>query len=250
MTELLLLFALVFAGLTATLAVVTSLMHTSFYERRVDGMTWRAPAAAAVITGFLAVWAYVELKSPGRFDSLFRFSAADDRQLEQFWSEKKSEGGVNLTLFHRRFVPPGRVEYADANGRYWRRSDGGVVTAIIIEEDGERRRFAAQLGPNDTFVCESFDPNLVQEVRYVESDGEHRVMTEGLIGTLSSTRYGALFVNTLFNLAFLLVWIVTIGLAFEFQWLHAILIGAIGWVATLLSIWPPLQLRVAELVIR
>jgi hypothetical protein len=250
MTAFLLLFALIFSSLAVLLAIVASLMRTCFYDRPVNGLAWRAPIAAATITGFLGLWSFLESKSPGRFDSLFRFSPSEDRELEQFWSEKKTDGGATQTLFDRRIVPSGRVEYADANGRYWRRSDNGVVTAIIIEEDGERRRFEAELGPNGTFVCDRRDPNSVEEVRYIETDGKHRVMTEGMIGTLTNTRYGALLANTLFNLAFLLVWIVTTGLSFEFQWSHAFLMGAIGWVTTLLFVWPAIQSSVANLAAR
>jgi hypothetical protein len=244
MYELLLAFTIVLVGLAVILAVVAALMHSGFYEQPVEGIAWRAPVAAVAITAFLGIWAFIEVKAPGRFDSFFRFGATDERQFEQFWSERKSEAGTTETVFHRQFVSQGRVEYVDATGKAWRRSDSGVVTAIIVEEDGERRRFVAQLGANDTFLCAPSDPNTVLEVRYVEDGPQRRVMTEGAIGTLSNTRYGALFLNTLFNLVFLAIWIAVIGLACELQWSHAILLGAIGWVATLLLIWPVLQSRV------
>jgi hypothetical protein len=244
MTELLLVFGLVFIGLAVTAAVVAALMHNGFYEQPVEGMAWRAPVAAAAITAFLGFWALIEHKSPGRFDSLFSFGATSDKQFEQFWSERKSGAEVTETLYHRHFVPPGRVEYIDANGKAWRRSDSGVVTAIIVEEDGERRRFVAQLGPDDTFLRDPSDPNSVLPVRYIEDGGKRRVMTEDLIGTLSNTRYGALILNTLVNLVFLALWIIVIGLAFELQWSHAIVLGIVGWVATLLMIWPAIQARV------
>lgn len=241
MIDLALLMLLVFAGLSAVLATVAALVHSGFYEQPVEGIAWRAPAAAAAITGFLMLWAYLHGRMPDRFDSLFRFSASADQQLEQFWSERQLEGGTQLTLFRRRIVPPGRVDYIDASGKAWRRSDSGVVTAILIEENGERRRFAAQLSPEGAFICDPRDPNTVMDVRYVEEGGRQRVMTEGAIGTLSNPRYGALIVNTLFNLAFLAVWIVVVGLAFQLEWFHAFVIGSIGWVTTLLMIWPVIQ---------
>ncbi len=247
MTALLLFFLLLFVGLAVVLAVVASLMHTSFYEQMVEGIGWRAPAAAAGVVGFLALWAFIETKAPGRFDTFFRFSASNDRHFDQFWSEKKSEAGTTETLFRSRIIPPGRVEYVDGNGRAWRRSDSGIVTAIIVEEDGERRRFVAQLDSDNTFFRDPFDPNATMEVQYIEDGGKRRVMTEGNIGTLSNTRFGALILNFLFNLLLLAVWIIAIGLGLELGWWHAIVIGTIGWLLTLLLIWPPLQSYVAAL---
>ncbi len=247
MTALLLFFLLLFVGLAVVLAIVASLMHTSFYEQPLEGITWRAPTAAAGIIAFLALWAFIEFKAPGRFDTFFRYSASNDRQFEQFWSEKKSEAGTTETLFRSRVIPPGRVEYVDANGRAWRRSDSGVVTAIIVEEDGERRRFVAQLDSDYTFFRDPSDPNSATEVKYIEDGGKRRVMTEGNIGTLSNTRFGTLFLNFLFNFLLLVVWIIAIGLGLELGWWHAIVIGTIGWLLTLLLIWPPLQSYVAAL---
>lgn len=247
MTGLLLFFLLLLVGLAVVLAIVASLMHASFYDQMLEGMAWRSLLASAGIVAFLALWAFIESKAPGRVDSLFRYSSANDTQFEQFWSEKKTEAGVTESLFRRRILSGGRVEFANADGRAWRRSDSGIVTAIIVEEDGERRRFDAQLGPDDTFFRDPANPNAALEVRYVEEGGQRRVMTENYIGTLSNPRHGALFVNTLFNLSFLVVWIICVGLAFELGWGHAIVIGFIGWIVTLLLIWPPLQGFVAAI---
>jgi hypothetical protein len=247
MTVLFLLFLLSYVGLAVVLAIVASLMHSSFYDQMLEGTSWRAAAVAACIVGFLGLWAFIEHNSPSRFDSLFRYSSAKDIQFEQFWSERKTEVGTTETLFRRRILPGGRVEFADANGRAWRRSGSGVVTAIIVEEDGQRKRFVAQLGPDDTFLRDPSNPNNALEVQYIEEDGARRTMTENNIGTLPNPRYGALFVNTLFNLGFLVVWIVVVGIAFELGWGHAVVIGIIGWVATLLLIWPPIQSEVAAL---
>lgn len=250
MSALFLYVVLLYAGLTVVLAIVASLMYSSFYDQMLEGLVWRALLASFGIVAFLVIWALIESRWPGRFDSLFRYSSSNDIQFEQFWSEKQSDAGVSESLYRRRIVPPGRVEYTNADGRPWRRSDSGVVTAIIVEENGERRRFAAQLGPDSFFLRDPANPNAALEVRYVEEGGQGRVMTENNIGTLANPRYGALLGNTLFNLAFLVVWIVCVGVSMELGWGHAFVIGLIGWVATLLLIWPPLQGFVAALPVK
>jgi len=146
MFPLLLLFALIFAGLAVIVAAASRWGQGYFYERPVDGLAWRATAVAGGVTAFLGLWAFIEAKSPGRFDSLFSFSSKEEKEFDRFWSERKTAVGVTETEFHRHTVPPGRVEYLDDAGRPWKRSDSGIVTAIIVEEDNgeQRRRFAAR----------------------------------------------------------------------------------------------------------
>lgn len=178
---------------------------------------------------------------PDRFDSAFTFSPYQIRQLDQFWSEKKGDTGTSETLFRRRVVPPGRVEYVDADDRRWQRSDSGIVTAIIIEDGDERRRFAAQLAPDDTFPVDPRDPNRTLPVQYVEDGGHGRVLSETDMGTLFTPRYGVFLVNTLLNLLFLAAWVGVLILVMGYQPGHAIMIGLIGWVIVLLLVWPPLK---------
>ncbi|MBX7103145.1 MAG: hypothetical protein K1X57_03640 [Gemmataceae bacterium] len=244
MTYVILFLALVAFGLAIGLYFTGTWAQGWFYESVQDGMPVRAAIGAAALTVVLALWAFIESKAPGRFDSLFRFSAADSVSYEQFTSEKQADGRTVETVFHKRVVPPGRVEYVDAAGKPWRRSDSGVVTAIVVDEAGEKRRFVARLNPDGTFLRDPSDRNKTLEVEYVEDGGKRRVMTESDIGTIHSSRLGGFFVNLIFNLLLLAAWIATMAVALGFDWGRATILGLIGWVVMLLVIWPPLQDRV------
>jgi hypothetical protein len=231
---------LLFVCLAAAIALTSALTQTALYERQVDGIIWRAPAAAAILTALLVAALFLDSRFPNKFGSLFHFPLFETQQFEQFWSEKETDLGKTETLFHRQFVPPGRVDYVDASGKRWQRSDSGVVTAIIVEENGERKRFAAKLAPDGTFPRDPGDPNRTLDVEYVEEEGKGRVMSEASIGSLSSTRFGAFCFNLFFNLIHLLIWIAVFAVLMDFQWRHAILLGLVGWAVTLL-VWSPLQ---------
>jgi len=236
---------LAWVGLAVVLAVVTGWVHGYFYEQPLAHLGRRGFVAGTILAALLAGGAALAGRWPGRFDSLFALSPYDVSQFEQFWSEKKADTGTTLTLFQRRVVPPGRVEYVDADGRRWQRSDSGVVTAVIVEENEERRRFAARLGPDETFPLDPRDPNRTLDVQYVEDGGRGRVMTESGMGTLYTPRYGVFAVNLLLNLAYLAAWVAVLITVLGFQPGHAFLFGMIGWALTLLLLWPALKAYVA-----
>jgi hypothetical protein len=246
MFTVILLFALVFVCLAAAIALSTAVTQSAFYERQVDGIIWRAPAAAAILTLFLIATTFLDAKFPNRFGSLFQFPLIETQEFDQFWSERTTDAGKNETHFHRQFIPPGRIDYVDANGRRWQRSDSGIVTAIIVEENGERRRFEAKLAPDGTFLRDPDDPNKTLDVEYVEEGGKSRIMNEAAIGKLTSTRVGAFCFNLLVNLLHLMIWIIVFALLMDIQWRHAILLGLAGWAITLLVVWSPIQSWVAN----
>ncbi|MFL5330137.1 MAG: hypothetical protein ACJ8C4_14645 [Gemmataceae bacterium] len=237
MTILLITFGLVFVGLAVVIAIVTGWGQGYFYETVVEGLTWRSAALAGGVTAFLGLWTFVEMKSPGKFDSLFNFSARDDKWVPYFWAERKGTSGTVETKFNRR-----GMEYFDDGNRSWRRSDAnGIVTAIIIEENGEKRKFVAKLGPDGKFLVDPRNRSQVADVQYVEEGGQHRVMTEGMMGRLTTTRTGAVLLNVLFNLVFLLVWFAGLWFLMEFQWPHALLLAALFWLTSVMLLWPAIQ---------
>jgi len=243
MLTLLLFIALVFACLAVTLAVATAWMQTAFYERQVEGLMWRAPLAAGIATLFLVGTAWLESKSPGWFGSVFQFPLFRIVEFDQFWSEKATDIGKTETLFQRRTVSPGREQFVDAESRRWQRSDSGIVTAIIVEENGERKRFAAKLAPDGTFPRDPRDPNRTLDVEYIEEGGQGRIMTEAAIGQLSTARVGAFIVNLLWNLLHIALWIVLFAVVMDLQWNHAVVLGLCTWVFMVFIVWNPLLSR-------
>lgn len=249
MITLLLTFALIYVGLAVLLAVGTTWAQGYFYEQPVSHMAYRSCTAAAAVTAFLALWTYVEHRSPGKFDTVLAFSAEDVRQFDRFQSEKKTAAGTTeTTTFHRRPTQRG-TEYVDDSGRTWKRSDSGIVTAIIVEEGaGESKssaRFVAKLGPNDEFLPDPLDSSRVAEVEYVEEGGKGRVMREFSIGTIRTFRPFAVLANLLFNFAHYAVWFLVLWFVMEFQPGHALLVAFIGWLGACAFLWPLLQQQVA-----
>lgn len=244
MIPLLLFLVLVFGCLAAVFAIAGGWMHRSYYENPIEGLAWRAPAAAGILTAFLGLAAWLNSRAPGRFESPFQFTLIDSQEFDQFWTEKKSDTGTVETLFRRRTVPPGRVEYVDATGRRFQRSDSGVVQAIIVEENGVRQRFEAKLDKDGNFLRDPSDRNRTLDVEYIEVGGRGRVMSESTIGQITTTRLGGLIVVLFFNLVHLVLWIIVIGLFLELSWPHAIFLGFVGWLVVLLLVWPPLKSRV------
>src|SRR5262245_52443457 len=111
-------YILVFVGMAVILAIATRWAQGFFYENVVSVLTWRSVVVAAAVTAFFGAWAVIERNAPGKFDSLFNFSARDDKWVPYFWAEKKGTTGAAEAKFSRR----GTDYYDDAN-HTWRRAE-------------------------------------------------------------------------------------------------------------------------------
>jgi len=235
MLAVLLIVLLIAAGVAILAAAGTLLIQGYLYNEPVGGMSWRAPAVGAVAGLFFALWCWIEAKAPGRYDVLWNFTPRETQEFDKFWSERTTGPTKTEILYHKEHDNRGRVEYRDADGRPWRRSDNGIMTAIIVEEDGQKTRFEAPLNPDGTFKLVPNEP-----MQYVEVGGS-RAMAEVALGQVTRTRSSLLWGNLLLNLAHLLVWFLAFWLLLEFQWSHALGLAAIFWLVFALTIWPVLQ---------
>ena len=116
----------------------------------------------------------------------------------------------------------------------------GMMTAIIVEENGEKHRFEAEMTPQGAFKVDDNRP-----LHYVEQDGRRRVMTDDAIGEISTTRYGVLFGNLLLNCTASAIWFLCLWLLLRFQWPHAIGLAAAVSLAFALLVWPVVRERVS-----
>jgi hypothetical protein len=239
MFGLLLILALLAVGVAVLLAAGTLVIQGYLYSEPADGIAWRSAAAGAVIGLFFGLWCILEARAPGRFDTLLNFSPRDIKVFPQIWSERTNERGKQEILYRQGRSDRGLVVYLDPDGRPWRRSDNGIMTAIIVEEDGQKKRFAAEMNPDGTFRVA---PN--QPLRYVEADGQKRVMTENAPGEVVTTRYGLLAGNLLLNLLHLAAWFACFWLLMRFQWPHALGLAVLFWLTFGVVVWPVLQERV------
>jgi hypothetical protein len=235
MLAVLLILLLIAGGVAVLAAAGTLFIQGYMYSEPVSGISWRAPTVGAVAGLFFGLWCWIEAKAPGRYDVLWNFSPREVQEFDQFWSERTNGPSKTEILYRKEHDNRGRVEYRDADGHIWRRSDNGMMTAIIVEEDGRKTRFEAPLNPDGTFKIVPNEPLQYHEI------GGGRVMTDGGLGQVTRTRSSLLWGNLLLNLVHLLVWFLAFWLLLEFQWSHALGLAAIFWLIFALTVWPVLQ---------
>lgn len=219
------------------------------YSEPAGGLLWRAPAAGGAVMAFLAVWCFLNyrLGEPGTselpFDTWWNFSTTETypaRPWPEFWSVKNGKE----TLYRLRTHPHAAPEYIDPQtGRPWSRESNGIVEAVVVEEDGRKVRYQLDLPPGGKFKPD-------EPARYVEEDGQHRVLTEYDVqrGQLTRTRRGLLLGYFLLNVLLLAVWFAAVWLLLRFQWSHALGLAVVFWLATMLIVLPVLTSRTRQAV--
>ncbi len=239
MPNLWLVLALAFFGISILLWAGTMFFQGYIYSEPVDGLYWRAPLAGLILTLFATFWCRLDYRSPGKYNTLFDFSARENEEFPKFWSLKKGKE----ILYVRKTIGQGRIEYRDEHGRPWSRSDAeGVMEAIVIEKDGQRIRFDAQLTPDGKFKITEGQP-----ASYVETTGRHRVMTDDYIGRLSEVRGGMVAANLLLNFFHFLLWFACLWLILRYQWGHACGLAIVIWLVATLTLLPMMFKKAEDL---
>ena len=240
MLALLLTFLVVLVGLAIFVWAGTLFFQAYIYSEPVSQLYWRAPAAGAALGLFLAFWCFLDYRAPGRYNATwFEPTASEEEVFEKFWSVQ----GDRQTLFEARKNARGLIEYRDAAGRPWSRSDvDGVVEAIIVEDkDGQKTRFNAELTADKKFKSAQGEP-----VRYVEADGRHRVMTDTYMGKLPVFHWGTTLAKIALALLHLGLWFICLWLLLQFQWGHAFGLALVIWLVMTLTVLPILFAKTEE----
>jgi hypothetical protein len=237
--EMLPAFALLFLALAVFFGAGTLFFQGYIYSEPASGLLWRAPAAGLLMSLFFFFWCYLDYRKPGSHNTIFDFSARDKEQYKKFWAVK----GGQETLYEAHKKTNGLLEYKDAQGKTWRRSDiSGMTDAIIVEDkDGQKIRFDADLAPDGKFNIEPGHP-----AHYVEVDGRHRVMTDDYVGTIIIERGDLVLANLLMNGLHLAFWFAALWLLLRFQWGHAFGLALVLWLITTLTIAPMLFKRTED----
>jgi hypothetical protein len=263
-------------ALAVLLWVGTAWFQNLIYSEPAENLHLGAPVAALALTGYLALWCFLEYRAasrgePGRHGSLFEFPAYEVQEFQKIWAVKgrlvPAEEGKNpgdkdfdqnwilrdpreIVYESRRTGPFGQSQYQDMNGRSFARSDAdGMVVVLTVHENDNPQNppivFQAEV-TRDVSGQPIFkvDPNQ-SSPRYVEVGGR-RVMTEDSLGRLRTFRWGLFFTNLLLNSAHLALWFVCLWLLLRFQWSHALGLAFIFWLLMSFAILPMLLERADE----
>jgi hypothetical protein len=231
-TGLFFIFVLMWVALTVLLFVGSMWLQDYMYSQPAERLYWRAPAAATAVTLVIALWCFLDYKSPQNFPALFDFTPQKNLEpAKELWAV---HGGKEVHYTQRK-TPGGRPEFRDNNNRLL----PSRPEAIIILEDGERIRFEPEKDDQGNYKTEKG-----QTLRYRDSKG--RVMLEYEIGQLAESRSGLLLGNLLLSVFHFGVWFAALWLLLRFQWSHALGIAVGFWLIMTLMVVPMLIARVEK----
>lgn len=227
MLNLVLILFVVFVVLGLLLAAWTLFFQGYIYSEPVEAIYWRAPAAAAALTLFLAVWVIFDYRSianrtdEGRYRPLQEFSASEVEKYEY------------LTIVYRdrtqdKYTLQGDNRYRNKAGREPLSKARSQI--IANHKDGEPHVFKPVEKDGKTV--------------YVEEGNPARSWTEDSMGQVSIFHFGWFLMTLLLNFGFLIVWFLSLWLLLHFQWLHALGLAFVFWLVSLFVL--PMVLTQAE----
>jgi hypothetical protein len=230
-----LILALVTVGAIVLLAAGALTLQGYFYTEPVEGLVWRAAVAGAAVGAFVSFWCLIDRRSPGKYDTLFDFATEEKKEVTEFKAIRKDRAGNETAVAYARTPGlAGQSLFKDGTGNLFKRSASDyMVVAIEIEENGEAKRFNADLDEKG-----NFKDTLV----YKEANGR-RIMQEQPLGQVVEYRRGVLVLNLLLNFGHLLLWFLMLWLVLRFQWSHALGLAAALWLLMTLMIMPLLFAR-------
>ena len=229
------LLLLVWAVLVAVFWGGSLWLQDYLYNEPASRMYWRAPAAATVMTLFLACWCYLEWSSydpadgAPAYDVFIYAGASRTTYFPEFAAANLGPAGKEGPLVRYRTRDRTMVS---PPYRKWSPTD-----LVIVKEDGHEVRFMAEKDGHGHYVRERKRPpaglgwlisaGAEQPLRY--KDGRGRIMTEDAIGQLTSSRWGPFWTDVLLSFAQFLGWFACVWLLLGFQWPHALLIAVVLW---------------------
>lgn len=237
MLWLFLTFVLVFAALAAVFAVGTLFLQGNIYSEPTTGVVWRAPAAAAVLTLFYGFWAFLDYRAldPNRpdfpYDTIFRFSPTETRQVDRFIA-RIGEEGKEVTYTRTQGGSFGSAQYVDDRGRpFSRTTTEGRVEEIIVKDDKGEMHFKPRTTKEGAYKSGEQFPGFYQV------DGRSEMAQPGQVSVF---RWGLYLTNIFLNVMHFVLWFVCVWLLLRFQWTHALFGAVILWAAMTILVLPML----------
>jgi len=219
------------------LAAGAALLQGTLYNDPVPGILWRAPAAALLLTLFLALWSCLAYGAPGHYGALFLFSPYDEKAFPEIRALVTRDGRETQLRYRLSKNAQGLPEYRPVTQPF--RPLPTHPDAIVVVEDDQERRFLPERDAKGRFVYQQG-----QALRYVDDRG--RVMWEDSIGRLSIFRWGRFWANLFLNFLHLGLWFACLWLVLRFQWSHALGLALVCWLAMTVLIVPMILSKVEE----
>jgi hypothetical protein len=256
---LILLLLLFFVVVTIFLTAWTLWFQAYIYSEPAQILPWRAPAAGAAITGYIAFWVLLVYLNPGKLGTLTTFAASEGVEYDELTLTDKDGQPIKRLREDAKGIPKELPEkYKKVGSPPIYRLDGQPKGAELPQHpEGLRARSA---DGNDHVFVPDRDAKGQFQVRERSFLGvkqssalEYRdketgqVMEEGQLGRVSMFYFGRFLANMILNLLHLVVWFVCLWLLLEFQWSHALGQAIILWLVTMLFILPPLFGRAEDL---
>lgn len=242
------------------------------YNEPASKLPLRALAAALAVGSFLAFWALIDKKNPGKYDTFFEFASytsvefqefdavrwtvdpTTDRSRPGFRKNDKGEPAETVTKFKRPAGNKAAPFKADGTGETFRLNTSTSVTAAILipGPDGTASRFDAELlvpdGKGKTVPLKpdmrKNDPKgivFAPNARFMEEKGGRYVQTRQLDehkGVLFVPSSGVVFAALLLNLGQFAVWFLALWLLLRFGWGISLGFAAAAGLVTMLVILP------------
>ncbi|HJT76902.1 MAG TPA: hypothetical protein VJ739_06830 [Gemmataceae bacterium] len=217
------------------------------YSEPAAGLGWRAAATGGAVMLFLAAWCMLDYRAARGgapeppLNTLMNFSPTETyprTRWKHFWAVKKDAAGKEVETEYT-WEPTSQFrggQYISRETRKpWSREANGLTQAILIDEDGQKVRYNLELPPGGKFKAD-------EKARYVEDDGQGRVLTEDDVrtGQVTRFRFGLFVANVLLNLLHLGLWFACFWLLLRFQWPHALGLAVVFWIVMMFAVFPPL----------
>jgi hypothetical protein len=268
----LLTLALATLALFALFWGVSAVAQGYLYNEPADRLPLRALAAALAVGSFLALWATIDKRNPGKYDTFFEFASYTTTDFQEFdavrWSVDPTtprskpgfrkgangEPAETVTKFKRAGGNKSAPFQAEKTGESFRLNTSTTVTAAILlpGPDGTASRFTAEMQvPDASGKLVPLKPDMLKgdpkgvvyapNTRFMEVSGSRYVQAKQLDehkGVLFVPSSGVVFVALLLNLGHFVVWFLAIWLLLRFGWGHALGAAAAAGLVTMLVILP------------
>ncbi len=222
----------VLVALAVAIFFIGAVLQTRLFDQAPEGLFWRAPAAAALVTLPLVLWAFWTLASPG-----------DTRPIQQAPKSAQTEAFNRLqiiTLDDRletyALIPGGNPSVP----RYRNIEDASrpvptVMKEVRVPKEPDSKEFQVVFKHEKT-AGQAKESYVNDSGRYVDDEG--RVMERGTLGVLIPSRTGKFLVLLLMYGLLLTAWVASMLVLMQLPGGYGIGVGLAGALLTNFTLVP------------